>query len=56
MNIFSYGVGTRHTSVRIPNSVVKDGKGYFEDRRCAANINPYLVTSTIFKIYLNKYF
>ena len=56
MDIFSYGVGTRHTSVRIPNSVVKDGKGYFEDRRCAANINPYLVTSTIFKIYLNIYF
>jgi len=50
MNVFSWGVGTRHTSVRIPNSVVKDGKGYFEDRRCAANINPYLVTSAIFKI------
>jgi glutamine synthetase len=50
MDVFSWGVGTRHTSVRIPNSVIKDGKGYFEDRRCAANINPYLVTSAIFKI------
>ena len=50
MDVFSWGIGTRHKSVRIPNSVIKDGKGYFEDRRCAANINPYLVTSAIFKI------
>lgn len=46
---FSYGVGTRNTSIRIPNQVVKDGCGYFEDRRPAANIDPYLVTSIIFK-------
>ena len=46
---FSFGVGTRNTSVRIPNQVVKDGCGYFEDRRPAANIDPYQVTSIIFK-------
>jgi glutamine synthetase len=46
---FSWGNGTRNTSVRIPNHVIKDGKGYFEDRRPAANMDPYLVTSTIFK-------
>lgn len=46
---FSYGVGTRNTSIRIPNQVVKDKCGYFEDRRPAANIDPYLVTSIIFK-------
>jgi glutamine synthetase len=46
---FSYGVGTRNTSVRIPNNVVKNGCGYFEDRRPAANIDPYLVTSKIFE-------
>ena len=44
MDVFSWGVGTRHTSVRIPNSVVKDGKGYFEDRRPASNCDPYLVS------------
>jgi glutamine synthetase len=46
---FSYGVGTRNTSIRIPNQVFKDRYGYFEDRRPAANIDPYLVTSKIFK-------
>lgn len=46
---FSWGKGTRNTSVRIPNQVVNDGRGYFEDRRPAANIDPYLVTSMIFK-------
>jgi glutamine synthetase len=46
---FSYGVGTRNTSIRIPNQVVKDGCGYFEDRRPAANMDPYLVTGKIFQ-------
>ena len=46
--IFSWGKGTRNTSIRIPNQVVKDGCGYFEDRRPASNIDPYLVTSAIF--------
>jgi glutamine synthetase len=49
INIFSFGIGTRNTSIRIPNQVNKDGYGYFEDRRPAANIDPYLVTSKIFK-------
>jgi glutamine synthetase len=48
-SIFTYGVGTRNTSVRIPNNVVKDGYGYFEDRRPASNVDPYLATSIIFK-------
>jgi glutamine synthetase len=46
---FSWGKGTRNTSIRIPNQVVKDNCGYFEDRRPAANIDPYLVTSKIFE-------
>lgn len=40
-NIYSYGYGTRHTSIRIPNQVVKDGNGYFEDRRPGGNMNPF---------------
>jgi glutamine synthetase len=46
---FSWGKGTRNTSIRVPNQAVKDGCGYFEDRRPAANMDPYLVTSIIFK-------
>ena len=46
---FSYGVGTRNTSVRIPTLVEKDGCGYLEDRRPAANCDPYQVTAIIFK-------
>jgi glutamine synthetase len=46
---FTYGIGTRNTSVRIGNQTYKDSCGYFEDRRPGANINPYLVTSKIFK-------
>jgi glutamine synthetase len=50
MYTFSWGVGTRHTSVRIPNEVFTSKQGYFEDRRCAANVNPYVVTSTLFDL------
>jgi len=46
---FSWGIGTRNTSVRIPNQTFKNKYGYFEDRRPAANIDPYLATSTLFK-------
>jgi glutamine synthetase len=38
---FSWGVGDRGASVRIPQKVKKDGKGYIEDRRPCANIDPY---------------
>lgn len=46
---FTYGIGTRNTSIRIPNQVYKEKSGYFEDRRPASNIDPYLTTSLIFK-------
>lgn len=49
MEKFSFGVGTRNTSVRIPNQTDKDGSGYFEDRRPAANIDPYRATSILFE-------
>lgn len=44
---FSAGVANRGASIRIPRQVGKDGKGYFEDRRPAANCDPYLVTGII---------
>jgi glutamine synthetase len=46
---FTWGVGTRNTSIRIPNIVKNAGCGYFEDRRPAANIDPYLATSKLFE-------
>merc|ERR1719399_1407685 len=46
---FSYGVANRGCSVRIPRSSEAEGKGYFEDRRPASNMDPYIVTSKIFK-------
>ena len=45
---FTSGVGTNHTSVRVPPQTVRaGGAGYIEDRRPASNIDPYLVTSMI---------
>ena len=48
MHSFSYGVGNRAASVRIPTSTGHaNGKGYIEDRRPASNIDPYVVASII---------
>lgn len=40
---FRYGVSDRGASVRIPLQTAQNGKGYLEDRRPAANMDPYLV-------------
>lgn len=45
---FGYGVGTRGTSIRIPNQVNNEKQGYFEDRRPAADADPYLVSARLF--------
>ncbi len=46
-NEFSWGVSDRGASVRIPWQVARDQKGYAEDRRPNANMDPYLVTRLI---------
>jgi glutamine synthetase len=46
---FSSGVANRGASIRIGNNVYQERKGYFEDRRPASNMDPYLVTSMMFK-------
>ena len=46
-NKFSYGVSDRGASMRIPWQVEKDGKGYAEDRRPNANMDPYVVARMI---------
>ena len=44
---YRYGVSDRGASVRIPWQVAQDQKGYIEDRRPNANIDPYVVTRLI---------
>ena len=44
---FSYGVSDRGASIRIPWQVAVDKKGYLEDRRPSANMDPYVVTKLI---------
>ena len=44
---FRYGVSDRGASVRIPWQVEVEQKGYIEDRRPCANIDPYIVTRLI---------
>eukprot|EP00483_Globobulimina_turgida_P000716 UN00716 len=47
IHTFKYGVANRGASIRIPRQCEIDQKGYFEDRRPAANMDPYIVTSMI---------
>ena len=49
INKFTWGIGTRNTSVRIGNETYENGCGYFEDRRPSANIDPYVTTAIIFR-------
>lgn len=47
INEFRYGVSDRGASIRIPIFTVQNGAGYLEDRRPAANCDPYLVCSAL---------
>ena len=44
---FRYAVSDRGASIRIPMATDKAGKGYLEDRRPAANMDPYQVCTAI---------
>jgi glutamine synthetase len=50
---FTHGVGDRSASIRIPNDTHKKGQGYFEDRRPASNMDPYVVTSLLLETSLS---
>jgi glutamine synthetase len=52
-DVFSYGVGNRASSVRIPTSTAADKKGYIEDRRPASDIDPYVVGAVIIDTTVN---
>merc|ERR1711939_808015 len=44
---FKYAVADRGASIRIPRTAEKSGRGYMEDRRPAANCDPYRVAARI---------
>lgn len=46
MDTFTWGIGDRSASVRIPFESARPGSwnGYFEDRRPSANADPYAVS------------
>jgi len=51
-DVFKYGVADRGASIRIPRQTELDQMGYLEDRRPAANCDPYEVTGMIAKTTL----
>ncbi len=44
---FRYGVSDRGASIRIPMQTANNGFGYLEDRRPAANMDPYKVCTAL---------
>ena len=50
---FTYGIGSRSSSIRIPTSTYSDKCGYLEDRRPASNIDPYVATGLIFETIIS---
>ncbi len=49
---YKYGVSDRTASIRIPLLVDREGCGYLEDRRPAANADPYLVCNALLRTTL----
>ena len=47
INDFRYGISDRGASVRIPMDTNKKGSGYLEDRRPAANFDPYQIATAL---------
>lgn len=50
---FTHGVGEGNVSVRIPNETFTKKRGYFEDRRPGANMDPYVVAALILETSLS---
>lgn len=48
----SWGVANRGSSIRVPRNVPIDKCGYYEDRRPASNMDPYIVTAMVVKTTL----
>ena len=50
---FRYGVSDRGASIRIPLTTAQNKAGYLEDRRPAANMDPYLVCGKLLETVCN---
>lgn len=50
---FTWGFGTRCTSIRIPIGVARKGYGYLEDRRPGANVDPYSIANWLMEQVVN---
>jgi len=49
---FTWGVGSRDTSIRVPTDTNVKNMGYIEDRRPSSAMNPYVVTGLIIQTIL----
>lgn len=47
MHDFSWGVANRGASIRVGRTVPVEKCGYYEDRRPASNLDPYIVTKLL---------
>ena len=54
MNFFNYSVGGRDTSIRVPYTTSRGETSYFEDRRPAGNMDPYLCMARIADAMFNQ--
>ena len=50
---FTVGLELRNASIRVPYTTIAGQAGYYEDRRPASNMDPYLVTSCLVSSTLN---
>jgi len=51
---FSFGIADRSASIRIPALTAHEGKGFIEDRRPAADVDPYLASAVMADTMLLK--
>ena len=54
INDFSFGNSDRGSSIRIPVHTYTNERGYFEDRRPAANCDPYKVSNVMIETVFDK--
>jgi len=54
IDTFRYGIADRGASIRIPRQVEIEGKGYLEDRRPSANVDPYVVAYLLLETIFSK--
>ena len=52
---FRFGVSDRGASIRIPMATANSGAGYLEDRRPAANADPYQVCAALLKTVCGRW-